>query len=165
VRIAVISDSHDNLKAVERFQSHVTSHPPDLILHAGDIVAPFTARLFLEIAIPIRAVYGNNDGETGGLASLFTGIHSIQRPPFTGEFGGRKIFMVHDLATEGDLIRRECPDVVIHGHTHRLEMVRRDGCLYLNPGELGGWVTGKSTFMMLETENVSVEKVDLEVRP
>ena len=42
-------------------------------------------------------------------------------------------------------------DVVIYGHTHQAS-VTEEGCtLVINPGEICGYLTGKSTFAILDT--------------
>jgi predicted phosphodiesterase len=38
---------------------------------------------------------------------------------------------------------------------------RRDGRLFLNPGECCGWVSGRSTIAMLNTDSLSAEIIDL----
>ncbi|WP_187148145.1 metallophosphoesterase family protein [Thermofilum adornatum] len=60
-RIAVVSDSHDNLEAISLFIEHVKKENIEAIIHAGDIVSPFALRMFK--GLKLYAVFGNNDGE------------------------------------------------------------------------------------------------------
>jgi predicted phosphodiesterase len=47
--------------------------------------------------------------------------------------------------------------VIVYGHTHRLDIHRQGKTLIINPGETGGWVTGKATVATLDPENLDVE--------
>ena len=51
-------------------------------------------------------------------------------------------------------------DVIVYGHTHEIDL--RDGeTRVVNPGECGGWTTGRSTVGFLDLTEMSVEIVDL----
>jgi hypothetical protein len=63
MRIGIVSDTHDNrrhvMQAIEIFRRHAVQY----VLHAGDIVAPFTTLAFAELrSAKFIAVFGNNDG-------------------------------------------------------------------------------------------------------
>ena len=51
-------------------------------------------------------------------------------------------------------------DIIIFAHTH-VSRVRKNGKLYINPGECGGWLNGKSSVAILNTETNDIEIVDL----
>jgi hypothetical protein len=42
-------------------------------------------------------------------------------------------------------------DAVIHGHSHNKGVERKGKTLIINPGELCGYLTGKSTIALLDT--------------
>ena len=80
MRVHLVSDSHDNLRSIETYVRRTRQDPPDLILHAGDIVSPFAAKALLNTGVTIQAVFGNNDGEETGLRAAFDGAGQITRP-------------------------------------------------------------------------------------
>ena len=53
-------------------------------------------------------------------------------------------------------------DVIIYGHTHQVD-IRADKTLVINPGETGGWTTGRSTVVVLDLNDMNTELVDLDV--
>ena len=68
----------------------------------------------------------------------------------------RRIAVIHYPELALPLAAGSDFDVVVFGHTHEIEE-RRDGALLLNPGEVGGWLTGRSTVMLLDLESLEVE--------
>ena len=155
-----MTDSHDNkgsvLKAVDVFNSrHVA-----LTLHGGDYIAPFNARWMADLESPMVGVFGNNDGEKFGLRGQFEPVGPIHRAPYLVEFGGRKILMLHEPDEIDSLAASGAYDVIFYGHTHEID-IRPGKTLVVNPGEAGGWVTGRSTAGILNLENLEVEIVDL----
>ncbi len=51
--------------------------------------------------------------------------------------------------------------MVVFGHTHHPERYTDNGTLWVNPGECGGWLTGRATVTILETDTMEVEFVEL----
>jgi uncharacterized protein len=47
--IGIISDSHDNLEAIRKAVEFFNNNDVKAVLHAGDLVSPFTARAFKEL--------------------------------------------------------------------------------------------------------------------
>ena len=155
MKIGVISDSHDNMpmirKAVEMFNGR---DDIELVVHAGDFVAPFAMKALLEIRRPLWAVYGNNDGETAGLAEL---LPTLASPPMTKTIGGRRICVVHSIdAMPAD----ERFDVIIHGHDHRAN-IDEGPPLTVNPGECCGYLTGTATVAVIDLEELTAEIIEL----
>jgi hypothetical protein len=86
MKIGIISDSHDHhanvLKAVEIFKNKNVEY----ILHAGDIISPFTARALSAVSnAKFIAVFGNNDGEKHILKSTIEGFCRKASPSGGGE--------------------------------------------------------------------------------
>jgi putative phosphoesterase len=51
-------------------------------------------------------------------------------------------------------------DIVIRGHTHKLE-VKPGKCMMINPGEICGYLSGKKTVILLDPEDLSYEPIVL----
>lgn len=161
MNIGVLSDSHDHVGLVRQALEAFAARGVGAILHAGDIVAPFTAKLLADKDLigdaAVHVIYGNNDGERAGLKTL---LPRIDDGPLRVELGGRVIVMHHFIKwfTDADLAGA---DVVISGHNHEARIETRDGVLYLNPGETCGVLTGRPTAAILDTETLAAEIIDL----
>ena len=44
-------------------------------------------------------------------------------------------------------------DIVVYGHTHKID-IQKGESLLLNPGETGGWTTGKATVAVVDIETL-----------
>ena len=75
------------------------------------------------------------------------------------ELGGRVIVLAH---TRERLTKAmDGADVAVAGHTHR-PMIEQGPPLFVNPGECCGWLAGRGTVAMLETDSLAARIVDLE---
>lgn len=109
----------------------------DLILHAGDLGTEDVLDR-LEALAPVRAVYGNVDGQA---------IRQRTAEHQRFEVEGVRFWMTHIAGRPGrwqrgmgQALRREPPDVFVCGHSHilRVERVKSlGGMLFLNPGAAG----------------------------
>jgi putative phosphoesterase len=157
--IGIISDSHDHLTRLEAALVRAVREGIEGLIHPGDVVAPFAARLVAEHwAGPRVSVFGNNDGERRGLAAV---LPEIQDGPVLVEWGGRRFSVDHYPPDDDHRPIADC-DAVIFGHTHLVAVERRADSLYLNPGESCGWVTGRATFALLDTVTMDVEIIEIE---
>jgi putative phosphoesterase len=157
--VGILSDSHDHLDYMRRALELFDREEVQAVLHPGDLVAPFAARLLVQLwQGPLTVVYGNNDGERRGLAAVLPGICD---GPVLVELGGKKISMDH-YPPDAEHRPVEGADVVLFGHTHEVVNEQRGGVLYLNPGECCGWVTGRPTVALLDTDSLKAEICSLQ---
>ncbi|QDU72336.1 metallophosphoesterase [Mucisphaera calidilacus] len=166
MRIGVISDTHDRIPTFQRAMSMFRQLKVDAILHAGDFVAPFAARLLLpEYSrmpdTPVHCVLGNNDGERAGLQKM---LPQLVNGPLTLTLAGKTVVMHHfiDWLKPADIAKA---DVVITGHTHEIvnETVDHNDKpqLRLNPGECCGWLTDRCTVALLDLDKQEAEIVEV----
>jgi len=163
--IGLISDTHDNLPMVDKAVRKLNDENVGLVLHAGDYVAGFVIPRFKELKARLIGVFGNNDGDHELLRKRF---NENKRLELRGNFGkitadGLKIALLHGGDTEllEALIDGESFDVVVHGHIHAAEVRRKGRTLVVNPGEVCGYLTGKSTLALLDTVNREARIVEL----
>ena len=159
MKIGVISDTHDHLPKLEEAIALLLEREPDLIVHAGDFISPFTARKLAPIkerGIPFLGIFGNNDGERFGLRRIYEPIGPIHEDPHRFEFDGRRILLTHREPLVDSLARSGDYDVVIYGHTHQID-VRTTPCLILNPGEACGWLTGRGSVALADMRTLAAE--------
>ena len=157
MRIGVLADTHDRLPALERGLAILQERQVEAIVHAGDLVAPFTAKRLLAWRGPLHVIYGNNDGERRGLKAV---LNQITDGPLWIPAGGRRVLLHHfiDWCKADDVAKA---DIIITGHTHEVVSERRDGKLFLNPGECCGWVNGRCTLAVLDTRSLSAEVIEV----
>ncbi len=165
-RIGVMSDSHDNVFAIKNAIELFKRENVDYIFHCGDIVAPFALKVLLTADIPLRIVFGNNDGEKNVNRQVMKNFpqHKLTELILIEEIDGKKIAMTHGHVTEVKelLLHSGNNDVVLTGHTHqKLQQTLDNGVLHVNPGETCGWVTEHATVSIIELEPLSVTFKDV----
>jgi putative phosphoesterase len=155
--IGIISDSHDNIPAIRKAVNIFNERNVDIVLHAGDYVSSFTAQEFGKLKMKLVGVFGNNDGDKLHLLERFKNIGTIHQEPFELELDNKKISLMHQI---DKLDKDKKFDIVIYGHSHKLEIIKGLP-LIINPGECGGWITGRNTAVILNTKTVVPEIIDL----
>ena len=120
-RFALVSDSHGLLRepVLEALKSF------DLIVHAGDI-GPRSVLERLESIAPVVAVRGNTDCLLASLPA--TELISVN---------DHLIYVLHDLSSLDLDAAVAGISMVVSGHSHRPEIGRCKGVLYVNPGSIG----------------------------
>ncbi len=150
MKIGVVSDTHDNLFKIKEMVEILNLHRVKFVLHAGDFVAPFSLSPLEELHCEWKGVFGNNDGEKEGLIRRSGG--RIKEKPLFLEMDSRRIVLTHEF--------KDYPaDVLIFGHTHSVEVRQDDKKLILNPGEVCGWLTGKSSLAILDLKKLKPEVI------
>lgn len=159
--IGLISDTHDNIpraqKAVERFKAAGV----DLVLHAGDFVSPFCAKLFSALECPVTAVFGNNDGDRDLLRARLGPKGEFHAPYYEGTVGGMKLLMMHEPYQLEAFVESQKYDVIVYGHTHAVDDRESGRTRIINPGECGGWLSGRSTIALLELPGKKITVIDI----
>jgi putative phosphoesterase len=158
--VGVIADTHDNMNMLKNAVDLFNERGVELVLHAGDYVAPFTAREFRRLKCNLVGVFGNNDGEKFGLANNYSSFAELHEGIHQLELDGKKIAMTHCPEIAETLTDSGVYDVVIYGHTHRAD-IRGPSPLMINPGECGGWLEGKCTVVILDLSAMDAEIVTL----
>ncbi len=157
----VISDSHDNLPLLRKALEEFRREGVEKIIHAGDFVSPFTARLFEGWEGKLIGVFGNNDGEKRGLRKAYQKIGEIYEDFFLGEIEGFRLYLTHRGELVEYLARGGEIDFLIYGHTHSPEIKKIGNSLILNPGESSGWLTGSPSVALLFPEERKAEIIHL----
>jgi len=160
--VGVMADSHDNVPALEKAVALLNEKKVGFVIHAGDFVAPFSLRPLESLRCPWIGVFGNNDGEQKELTKSSKG--RIQPAPFELNLDGKKVVVVHDLERlDPENEARRQAQLIIHAHTHEPDVRKENDVLILNPGELGGWLYGRHTVAIVDTENLEAVVEDVPV--
>ena len=157
MKIGILSDSHDNLPAIERIVERFNAEKVGLVLHAGDFVSPFTAIPLGKLHAPLVGVFGNNDGDRIYLTRRFEGIGTIHPGYHTFEVDGLRVVLMHEPKSIDALAGSGTYDLVVYGHTHKVDVraapqagAGRPAAV-VNPGEACGWLSGRSTAVLFDT--------------
>ena len=152
--IGLISDTHDRVPLIERAVERLKEERVKLVLHAGDYISLFTAKPFAELGVPMIGVFGNNCAETEELKKIYAGVGADLRDYFAEvEEGELRIALTHGhIKSEMDRAMGGGYDVVVRGHSHRASVRKEKDMLVINPGEVCGYVSGRSTIAFLDTE-------------
>ncbi|MBC8358240.1 MAG: metallophosphoesterase [Candidatus Aminicenantes bacterium] len=159
--IGIMADSHDNLHAVRQTISIFKETGCNLVIHAGDFVAPFAARELKNLNCPVKAVFGNCDGEKEGLRKAISSFGEIKKAPMVFTHEDLNFLVTHIHVSVKTYLSSGKYNVIIFAHTHKPEVRKEKNTLLINPGETGGWVSGKSTVALLDTKTLSAEIVHL----
>jgi len=165
--IGIITDSHENIPAIEAAVKVLKEKNPELVVHCGDIISPPVLEYFKDL--PMLFVFGNNDGEQEGLrnkvkALNFKGINSEQE----FEADGKKVFVCH--GHRKGILRQAIEsgnyDYILTGHTHSLrdETIKNTriinvGCLFQ---PLGGQDFYSIGFLDAKTDTLDLVKFNME---
>lgn len=163
--VGLISDTHDHLPMVEKAIKRLNEEKVGLVLHAGDYVAPFVIPKFKDLQAKLIGVFGNNDGDHELLKKRFSENKNLEiRGSFAAvKVDNLKIVLLHGSEEEllKALIESESFDVIVHGHMHKADVYRKGKTLIVNPGEVCGYLTGKSTMALLDTVKREARLIEL----
>lgn len=158
--IGVMSDTHDNLPAIAKAVELFNREGVDLVIHCGDYVAPFVKRELSKLKAPMKGVFGNNDGERRGLKEAI----GVEDEILELTVDGIKIAVLHgtDQRVVEAFVRSQLYDIVIRGHTHRYEIAELGRTILLNPGEVGGYVSGIKSVAFIDTQKREIKILNLD---
>lgn len=149
MKIAIVSDTHDNLANLDKFLSFVREENITTILHCGDVIFPqtlahlvskFDGNLFLSLgnADLKEEILKNFSGNKK--LTIFENFGSIR-------LENKKIIFSHLLENiKGELKKY---DFAFFGHTHKPSLKIFGKTKILNPGNLAG-LYYKPTFATLD---------------
>ncbi|MFO7633177.1 MAG: YfcE family phosphodiesterase [Caldilinea sp.] len=153
-KIAVISDSHDQIATLTRALEEANAAGAEVLLHLGDLCAPFMLNLIGErFTGPVHVVFGNNDGD-GRLLQVIASKHpQIRLHGIYTEFevAGRQIAMIHYPEPARRIAQSGHFDLVCYGHDHTKLLEKVGKSWLLNSGELLG-MKGAASWALYDTQ-------------
>lgn len=161
--IGLISDTHDNISAVDRAVKLFNGRGVKLVVHAGDWCAPFSLMRFQTLKCSLVGAFGNIDGEKEKLRERGEKLGFRLNWFEEFEVDGLKGAVLHGVEERivKALALSGLYKVVVRGHTHKPSVDKVGDCIVVNPGEACGYLTGRATIALLETETMGVRIVDL----
>ncbi len=161
MKIAIMSDSHDNLWNLRTAVKKVKELGIKEIIHLGDLISPFMLEEVEGYSGTFHLIYGNNNGDHILLQKKIASLAGkVQFHGWLGEIerDSIKIGFIHDPFIARKIARSGDYDVVLFGHTHLWLKEQVGDCLLLNPGEILGKKEAPG-FAVLDCKSLEVEQV------
>jgi len=163
MRIAVISDIHDNLWNLAAAIEHV-SGAADRLICCGDLCSPFVMDVLARFPGPVDIVFGNNDADLYRITRKSSERVRVHGEFFETELDGTSIAVNHFDYLARPIAAAGLYDMVCYGHNHEFSVVRVGRTLAINPGPImgarfpgGKWLDVLATFVIAETGSGRVE--------
>lgn len=167
MKIGVISDIHDHINNLRQAIKILNNKKVDLVFFCGDLSSPFTLDTFKDLKAPVKAVFGNNEGDK---VSIFRKKEkeklNFEYAPKRGlmwdlKLKGKRIAVFHGHQAEitNSLVHSKLFDFVFTGHTHNSHIKQLGKTLWVNPGNICGW-----TGLDLKPVKPSLAIIDLKTK-
>jgi len=163
MKIAVMSDSHDNIWNLRKALDIIKSEHCKIIIHCGDFVAPFMFKELAQAGIPVHCVFGNNDGdkhlltrfaiESNGIITLHSIIGEVDQD-------GVKIGFTHEWPVAEGLAATGKYHLFCFGHSHQYMLKQIGTTIVLNPGDIMG-KDGDPGFCIFDTGSRDVKRISI----
>lgn len=162
MKIAIISDIHDNLANLKKCLGWCNANGVEQIICCGDVSNPETLQFIAEkFSSPIHLVEGNMEIFEDDDPEKFKNIIYYGKLA-RFELAGKIMGVCHEPYLIGKVLELGECDIVFYGHTHKPWESKEAGVRTINPGTLGG-VFQKATFAVWETEKEELELKILEL--
>lgn len=162
MKIAIISDTHDNIPNLEKCLSFLKKEGIKTLIHCGDVTTGETLKKLREkFEGKIFLSFGNME-----INETFSDIKDLKDIEIFEEFGkleidNLKIGFCHMLNLAHQKCQEENFDFIFHGHTHKPWLEKIKKCVIANPGNIAG-LFYKPTFAILETKDKKISLIILE---
>lgn len=166
MKIAVISDIHENAHNLILFLQKIENLNIEKILFLGDFINNGIAKILASAPVPVYAIWWNNDGDKVAITKTTFMEGSKLEVAFDSfdivEVDGRTIFLTHfpilarPMAKSGDF------DAVFYGHDHKYSTDLIGKCIVANPGEISAHKTWDATFAIYDTQEntITIEHIN-----
>ncbi len=144
MKIGIISDTHKKLGRAKKTVDLLIENGAEFIVHAGDIVRIELLDYLKEKNIKYTAVLGNNDYHLSNIEDKY---HTVTEPYYF-KLANKSWKLMH----HPKYIFPLDADIIIYGHTHKVDISYNGKNLILNPGEACARDHGFSSCMMLDVE-------------
>jgi hypothetical protein len=163
MKIAIISDIHDNLANLKIFLIWAKKESVEKIICCGDVTnsdsVDFLAKSF---GGEIILAQGNMEVYDDSILSNYLSVNYLGRSG-VAEVDGIIIGVCHEPGYIPKVLERnKAVKIIFYGHTHKPWLETKDGVSLVNPGTLGG-VFQKASFAVWDTKTGGLELKLLEL--
>lgn len=147
MKIGVISDIHDHLDNLKKAIDIFNKRNVNWVIFCGDLSSPFVIDYFGRLKAPVKAVFGNNEGDKANILkrvkdSRLNFEYALKQGLMWDLKLGQKriaVFHGHQQEITDALINGGLFNIVLSGHTHRFHLKKVKDTLWVNPGTVAGW--------------------------
>ncbi|MCD6085586.1 YfcE family phosphodiesterase [bacterium] len=163
MKIAIISDIHDNINNLKKFLKKIKELKIKEIICCGDIGSPLSLNILSsERNIKVHFIFGNIDGDKVAMAEIAFKFRNVI---LYNEFGelkikGKKIAFLHNPKIAKLLAKNNEYDVIFYGHTHQPKKEKIGKTLLVNPGEIAEFLSNP-TFALYDLEKNKINILTL----
>jgi putative phosphoesterase len=160
MKIGVVSDTHDNIVAIQAAVALLRHRGVELLIHCGDLESADTAAYFRDIVT--HFVQGNCDDPLpilkpsveshGGVLHGSVGFLDLSGTRIAWTHG-HEVSCLRQLETSGAY------DFVFHGHTHEAGQFQKGATWVINPGAL--YRAPRYTCVVLDVRSGTLEFVEI----
>jgi len=158
MRIGIISDTHDDLQALDQALDTLRAEGIDVLLHCGDLCMPGTMEVLADFDAWVARGNMDRHPDLAAAARSTIGLGRFaDRHWLTLE--GQSAILLHGHRQEElrQIIGGGEYAYIFHGHTHRRRDQRVGPTRVINPGALGGMRWQRRSFCIL---NLTTDEVD-----
>lgn len=155
--LGLVSDTHDNVRALKWALDAFRERHVDFVLHGGDLVSPSTLAALGGWRAAIAL--GNNDTDRPALLATAAGLGIQIADAWAGHLGGIRVAVAHGhhRPTLARAVRSGRYDLIVTGHSHCLRDETIGTTRVVNPGAL--YRAARYTCTVLDTVSQSLEVV------
>ncbi len=140
MKIAVMSDTHDHIRNVERAIDALNALGVAALFHCGDLCSPFVIDRLARFKGPVHVVFGNNEGDRYTIDNVSKKFPNVTLHGEVGfvETENGEVAFTHRPEFARGLACTQKYAAVFYGHTHRGKTEKVGGTWLVNPGEIMG---------------------------
>jgi len=163
MKVAIISDIHDNILNLDKVLKYVRDHNIERMICCGDFGSEETmAYLSKNFSGLIRAVLGNADEGHLDFEKVEGKYNNVKLSKHVNNFSidNKQVLVVHEPRHYEKYLANDDLKYIFYGHTHKPWQEVKSGKMVLNPGNVSNY--GYSpTFAIWETDSDKFELVQL----
>lgn len=160
MKIAIISDTHDNLANIKKALTVLKKERIKTLLHCGDIASSTTLKEIMNgFSGMVYIIFGNMDQDQFRITKLkdkYSTRLKIYGKLGELRIGGKKIAFNHFPEFAKGLALTKKYDLVFYGHTHKPWEEKIGKTRLINPGNLAG-ILYRPTFAVYDTKSDKLE--------
>ncbi|MBA3047335.1 YfcE family phosphodiesterase [Patescibacteria group bacterium] len=162
MKIAIISDIHDNLVNLEKCLNWCGRNNIKEIICCGDVTNSDTLEFLSEnFSGRIHLVRGNIELFPESEPETYSNINYHGRIARI-KFNETQVGICHEPYLIDYVFKKGGCDIIFYGHTHEPWEDRKNGARLINPGTLGAMFS-KATFAVWDTKSGNIELKILEI--
>lgn len=165
MKIAIISDIHENFHNLVLFLKQVKDYDVQKIIFLGDFMNNGIAKTLASSDIPVISIWGNNDGDKVAITKTALSEKSNLTVGFDTfdflEIDDRKIFITHYPSLAKPMAKSGDFDAVFYGHDHKKNIDKINDCIIVNPGEISAHKTKNASFALYDTKTNEAEIINI----